>query len=367
MKAWMNRFALCAQVVLSVVTGALATSLCFVWLGDSSTNNAAACLTAGVLFMLALVVHELGHGVCARLLGMTVWAVNIAGLEFHAQRRGWKVRWSRGGRRQLAGFVLAFPQFGQPMRKQIIGMCLGGPVGNMAFAILFGAVGWLWRQPMGSLSLAFSVMNAGFALINLVPHQGAIASDGLRLLTWLRGVDEAGPNLAYTRVMSRSLAGQTANQLPEDELASLEQQPTPMPLVALWYRLKADQNRGDWPSAVSRSAQFNALTAALDPARRMMLTELVATLRTELAFSEVMLTGDGTGLVDDLLPANAAWTSPWLLPRCQALCASLRGDQERCARLLEVSRRKAENAIDQALWQSETLLRGYVAATSGNS
>lgn len=162
--------------------------------------------------------------------------------------------------------------------------------------------------------------------------------------------------------MSRSLSGQTADQLPEDELAILEAQASPMPLVALWYRLKADQNRRDWARAVSRSVQFDLLVAAFDPASRAALPDLLATLRTELAFSQAMLTGDETGLTDDLLPASAAWVAPWLLPRCQALRASLRGDHAHCTHLLKLSERSAENAIDRALWRSEALLRGYIAS-----
>lgn len=367
MKPWINGLALCAQIALGVATGVVVTVLCSAWLGNSSESTGVAFLLVWPLLLLALVAHELGHLVCARLVGMTVWAINIAGLEFYAQRRGWKVRWSRIRRRQIGGFVLAFPQFGQPMRRQMIGLSLGGPAGNIAIAVLLGVIGWaLLPRAVGFLSLALCSVNAGFALINLVPHQGTMPTDGLRLITWLSGVDEASPHLAFTRLMSRSLAGQTADQLPENELTTLEQQALPMPLVALWYRLKADQNRNNWARAVSRSTQFDVLAETLGPSGRAMLTELLATLRTELAFSKAMLTGDRTELADDLLPADAAWTAPWLLPRCQALSASLQGDQARCVQLLEVSKRSAEKAIDPALWQSEALLRRYIEAIAGD-
>lgn len=128
----------------------------------------------------------------------------------------------------------------------------------------------------------------------------------------------------------------------------------------MWYRLKADQNRGDWASADSRREQFESLEQALVPALKTVLFEMLAILRAELAFSRAMLTGDSTELDKSTLPAKVAWASPWLQLRCQALAASLCGDKTRCAELLEVSRRKAENSIDRALWSSEALMRKYI-------
>lgn len=362
MKPWMNRIASITQGVLMMATTLLAWSYCLTWLGGSSPRIGAALLTVWLLAFLAIVVHELGHYAGARLTGMTVWLINIAGVEAHAQRRGWRIRWSRIKRRGIAGYVLAFPLLDLPMRPQMLTLILGGPIANFVAAVSFGGLGWaLLPRPEANLAFAFSVVSLAMSLISLVPHQGAMSSDGLKLITWLKGVSEDSPGLVHTRLISRSIAGQTANEVPENELIALEQQAAPMPLVALWYRLKSDQNRGDWTSAVMRSEQFEVLAQALDPALKTILAELLKTLEVELAFSRAILTGDGSGLADDEVRYKALWTSPWLRPRCQALHARLRGDATLSTKLLQVSERFAENSIDRALARSESLLRRYVA------
>ena len=359
----MNRFAFYLQFVLSAAYGAITMFLCMTGLGGSLSNIGVAFVLVLFNMLLALVVHELGHYAGARLRGMTVSEINIAGVEFHAQRHGWRVRW--GGRikyRGVLGYVRTYPVHGLPIRPQKICSILGGPVGNLIAAAVSGVLGWmLWPGPVGGLSCAFAVVNTGMALTNLVPHQGALPSDGLQLLAWLRRPNEHASSFAYMRLMSRSLAGQTADEVPEDDLVALEQQSAPMRLVAEWIRLKADQNRGAWAQAVARGAQIDVLARPFDPQE-----EMLATLRTELAFSQAMLTRNGAGLVDDLLPDRAAWTSPWLRPRYQALSAALQGDHARCVQLLSVSKRWAENSIDREVPRSEAVLRGYVVATFGD-
>jgi len=362
-KPWINRLAFYTQIVLTFVSALVATILILGWLQRSRSDDGQMLWILCLLYLQALVVHELGHYVAARLCGMTVWQCNVAGLEFKAQRRGWRVRRSGLGRLKIGGYVLAFPTLDRPMRPQILGMTVGGPAANLIIALACGLIGWaLLFRPAAGLWFAMAAINASFGLINLVPHQGVMASDGLKLLTWLRGVDENAPSLAHTRLISRSIAGQTADELPESDLAAMEQLPVPMSLAALWYRLKADQNRGDWAQAITRGEQLKILSQTLTPAQITAFAETLATIRTELAFSQAMLSQDGSALTDDLLSPRAAWSAPWLQLRCHALSSALQGDRSSCEELLDISRRKAEKSIDRALPRSEALLRGYVLA-----
>ncbi|BDU22457.1 M50 family metallopeptidase [Dyella sp. GSA-30] len=364
MKPRINKLARGVRVTLSVAAGAIAFYLACM---DKGTPEAAIPFI-WLFIWLSLVVHELGHAAGARLYGMTVLRMNISGLEFHMQRRGWRMRQSRIPHRHIGGFVQAIPLFGQPARPQLISLTLGGPLGNLVMTLLCGIGGWLLLpRHTASLALSFAAVNLGSALVNLVPYQGAMASDGLTLLRLLRGLEENAPSRVHMRLISRSFAGQTADQLPEDEVALLERQPAPMPLVALWYRLKADQNRGHWASVDSRRIAFDAQEQAMTPAQKTAISDLLVILRTEFAFSRAMLTGDSAELAKDTIPAKLAWSLPWLQPRCQALIAALQGDSKRCTELLETSRRKAENSIDKAVWSSESLLRTYIAAVDESS
>jgi hypothetical protein len=359
MNRWINKLAQAARGTLSLAMGVATFYLACLGTG---------AFGAGILLMwlfiwLSLILHELGHVAGARIYGMTVWRVNISGLEFHAQHRGWRVRLAGFPYRRVGGFVQAFPLFGRPVRPQIISLTLGGPLGNLAVAIFCGACGWLLLPERAAfLSLSFAAANLGSALINLVPHEGTLPSDGLTFIRLLRGIDEQTPGHVHARLISRSIAGQTADQLPESEISMLEQQPAPIQLIALWYRLKADQNRGDWASVDSRRTELAALELTLVPTQKAALSDLSATLRAEFAFSHAMLTEDGDDLAKDALPTKLAAALPWLQPRCDALIAALQGDKARCTELLKISQHHAEKSIDKALWSSEAVLRGYITA-----
>lgn len=362
MNRWPNKIAGYVGGALMFGCGVVAWTLCTSWFGGRSPNPAMGAALVCLLILPSVLVHELGHYAGARLAGMTVLIVNVLGLELHPQRRGWRLRRSRRRLTGISGYVLASPSLSRPMRPQMLVLIAGGPAANFLIAAACGIVGWLvFPGPEGRLLLAFATLNAGFCVVNLIPRQTPMPSDGLSLYTWLRGVDENAPDLAFTRILARSIAGQTADEIAGDELAALDSLPAQFPIIALWFRFKADQNRGDWQAAVAHADTLGALVKALDPAVRTAISEFLALFRMELAFSRAMLTGDGAWLENGRLTPKLLKSSPWLLPRCEALKATLRGDERRCAELLEVSRRHADNSVEAAVGRSEARLREYMA------
>lgn len=338
--------------------------LLMIW-GADNGNPGLGVLCLWPIAVLSVTIHEMGHYVAARVAGMTVLMGNVMGVEFQVARRGWRLRVASLRGRGLSGYVLAIPAWGQPMRKAFLAMMAGGPVAN-----LIVACGFLIAALCGAhasttcLLLATAVHNAGMGVGSLLPRPASSGhtSDGQKLLTWWRRPDESAPGFAHIRLLARSLAGQMAQSLPDDDVSVLEQQPDPMPLVALWYRMKADQNRGLWTTAAAHGTKLDALEQALTPAMMSAIKELRVTMRMELAFSRAVETRDPTILAEPLRIRRAYGSSPWLLPRCRALDASLRGDARECARQLAIAARRADNALDRSTPSSEAALRGYIQA-----
>lgn len=311
-----------------------------------------AIAVAVVFGIVAIWLHEAGHYVGARVMGMRVLRVNATLVDMIPQRRGLRARWR--GVRGLGGFVYALPVPDRPMRPAYLAHIAGGPGANLLVALLCMLTVWLFRETQGiGLLLAFGVINAALGVSNLVPRANAIHNDGYLLLSWIRGVDEQGPALLPTRLASLSVSGVQADALPEAELAEMERQPSPLPLHALWYRIKAAQHRGEWEAAPALKEALETQLALLDPAMRTALHDFIELLRVEIAFSEAMRVRSDAPLRDVAIGRDIAWFAPPLVPRLDALYAASSGDAAVCLRALEQARRYAENEIEASVATSE--------------
>lgn len=363
--AWLTRG---VQLLVMVVASVFGLGYGMAALGDSSDAMPGALLLWGVSYYPAMMVHELGHYLGARLAGMAVLRIQLSAVEILPQRRGFRWRWRPLQKQlQVGGYVLAFADPSRPPRQQIIALAAGGPGLNLAVAAVLALVAWIAPpHGVGWWWMVFAAMNAGLGVANLVPRQGkgGFRSDGLILLHALQHRLEISP---YMRLISLSVFGCTADRLPADDLALLEAQASPMRLVALWYRVKAHQNRGEWLEAASKKTALDDLVPSLDPAQASLLVGLIACIGTEIAFSQAMLSKDASVLTAPLLPPKVAWEMPALWPRCLALRAALAGDIEQCVASLAVSRRMAENAIDRALPASEQMIRASMSEAFGHA
>ena len=324
---------------------------------------AAVALTLAHL-ALALCVHEGGHWLGARWDGLTVLLVRVLAVEIQPMRRGLRVRWSRQKRlRGLGGYVFcadAVPPRGPRARIRMVAL---GPGANLLLAALAALVALLCidSPPAFGIALGMASSNLSMGLANLVPTLRPMPSDGARLFMAWRGADESGPAFAYARLLALSVAGVPAEALPEADLASLEQQPMPMPLVALSYRLDRTQAVGDWAAATAMQAQLEALLTA-HPQARTECAAVVALLRGELAFSQAMASGRADGLDAVLNNREVAWYSPTLPARCRALQALFSGDEAGAERELEAAVALGANARVRSSHPLQLALAGHVRA-----
>ncbi|NUO75884.1 MAG: hypothetical protein HOQ32_07710 [Lysobacter sp.] len=318
----------------------------------------------------AIAIHEFGHYLGARMSGMTVLAVAVWVVEAVPVVGGWRLqsRSPHATSGEAGGYVLAFPDPERRSRTDTAILLLAGPLLNLCVAVVLAvAVLSLPSSPWQSACLAFALLNfAGFAC-NLLPYRTkSLFTDGLQLLYLRQPRSEMEPVAVAWRLVARSYRGDTAEELPEDELRVLADHADQLPLAYEWYRLKASQNLGQWRHVTEWESAVNRRVAQVSDAALAQLSRaFLPLLRAEIAFSRSMASGDA-GYVEAVgLARDVQREAPHLMPRLRALAAGLRGDATRATRELELSRQAAETSIQVALRRSEARLRAYVQATIG--
>lgn len=312
------------------------------------------------LVAMAVFLHEGGHYLGARLSGMKVLVMRVMAVECFPRRGRWLIRWMPRANHRYRGYVYAVPDLDRPMRPQMIWMIVMGPMANaivcMACLLLALTTSTQWLEDAAT---AFAVINGVMAIGNLLPRTGSVNSDGARLLQWWRRQDNQGPEFAYIRLESRSVFGTTADALPESDIHYLENRPMPVPLAAMWYRLKAAQNRADWEGALRVGERFEQMLSTWNHPKSG-LESLIANIRAEVAFSSAMATGKPDTLNESLVTRDVRQLCPHFWPRCLALKAFLDGAEEEAKHLLQRAMDEANRSVDLALAKSEAMLGRHI-------
>lgn len=314
-----------------------------------------------IMLLLATCVHEAGHWLGARLAGMTVLYVQVFGIEIQLHRYGCRVRGWRGfSGLSLLGHVFAVHAPHRPMRAAQLLFVAMGPLLNLLVGVVSLGVGaLLWPSP--NLLLAFATINMTLGLCNLIPTRSRVHSDGFQLLTWWRKPDESKPEFAHARLLALYTAGVAAGQLPAADLAQLDQQPMPMPLIALSLRLSALQAAGDWPATLRLNDEMKALLAA-NPAALKPCAATIALLEQEMRFCQAMAEANAGSLDTLKHHRDVEWYAPILNPRCHALRAALHGDKRLAEQHLGMAQRLAEQSQVRALASFEAVMAAHIRA-----
>jgi len=313
----------------------------------------------GVLFgwMAVIAIHEMGHFIVARWVGMTPYSVGVAGVYSWASSDGWRIRFRRmpAG---AGGFVMSHFDADQPFRQQMLPMLLGGAMANLLCGALLGLVGiGFWWSGAGVYLCALALFSVCVGVANLLPTRGkSIGSDGFQWLQWLRN-DELAPVLALRRLNALSLKGIPAEQLPADCLDALSGIPVVGSALPHWFKLCALRNTGAWADAARIGPEFERAIECLPAATARALSIFVQQMRTEIAFCEAMASEQDKGEICRHIDRSLDWHLPALRPRCRALEAALRGDIERMHAGLRESERKMRKTFDIAYRNSEANLR----------
>jgi hypothetical protein len=313
-----------------------------------------------LLGMLAVAIHECGHFMGAKLGGMIPYQMQIGTFDIKMEMNTFRLRWYKPAIK-VYGYILAFPNTDKPLRGQHLLMVAGGPLANALAALFFGVFTYLLdADDMSWLLAGFALTNLGMGLANLVPTEKVMASDGLQLIRWWRGVDEDAPEYVLHKLNGLAVKGMTADQLPADKVALLRDLPFPMPLVHTWFVLKAHQHRAQWEEAAALAAVLNTQTAELTPEQMKAMKDLLGILQCEIAFSKSVFENKPIDSIDALVTKNIDWLAPCLEPRYSALQSVLKGDSKAALHWLAVAEKLAVRSIDLSLHASEEKLRGVI-------
>lgn len=310
-----------------------------------------------VIWLATVWVHEYGHVLGGRAVGMTPHLMQVGPLLLWKQRWGWRLQWHRK-RRDYGGLTMAFINPDIDYRQQQMVMTIGGPAANLLVAMIMGwGALYIEERDMDGFLWGLAVLNLAMALANLLPKRGTLASDGMLLLDLYKGIDEESPEFLIAHLNGLSVKGTTADKLPVDILAKLESQPAPYPLFQTWYVVKGLQNRNEWAQVVALEPLVEDRISKLSPELEMAMSELAAQMRCEIAFSKVMTGQKLDHTIDQALTMNSDWSNPGLRARCHALMAVRQGNEALARSLLEKSRRSVSRSIDLALHASEASIR----------
>lgn len=319
-----------------------------------------AAIGLALLASLSLFIHEAGHIVAARMAGMHPVEMWLGPVRLLRRRRGWRAVRAPPGESML--MAIAYPSSGRGLRRQLTAFTLGGPLANLVVAAVLCAAALLIGGVAGDVMLGVAAFNAGLGLANLMPFKERLSSDGMLLLDLLKGIDEDAPDWTFARLNGMSLDGITADRLPAELVDRLADADAPMPLIHLWFRLKALQNQGQWAEAVALAPVLEARAAALPEPLQSAMADLVAQLRTEIGFSAAMLGERPEAPLDAGITRLVEQLAPMLRPRCLALQAILDGQHGDARTHIAQARALAEDSFDAALRTSERMIREALEA-----
>ena len=133
------------------------------------------------LSWLAILVHELGHAVVGKLLGMTILRFHVVPLEIRL--RPWSFHLTRQVLGQDLGGAVVFARAPDISRWGRVLLSLAGPLANFASGGILIALAY--RAPGYAPEIVASLIGISltYAIVNLVPFD---TSDGAMILEALR-------------------------------------------------------------------------------------------------------------------------------------------------------------------------------------
>ena len=158
-------------------------------------------------YFLAVIAHEAGHAVAARIARFRIVAFGVWPVSAYREAASWRfVRLGRGGH---AGYVATYPIGIENLRRRFTLTVAGGPLASAvtAVACVMAAVNWGSR---GGVSLVWltGFWSALAAAAGVLPIRGRHAvSDGMRLRILRRGGAEADRVTALQLVSAGSMGG----------------------------------------------------------------------------------------------------------------------------------------------------------------
>jgi hypothetical protein len=319
-------------------------------------------------WLSVLIVHEGGHWWAARRRAMIVTHVVIGPVEILPRRRGVRLRLHRNRQRGVSGYVMAYPDSRRDLRRDLIALALGGPLANLAAAMLLGVLAWGLGHSFGqALCLLQALLHLAAALINLLPRvlNPAMVSDGLSALRAYFNRAEDLPGSTFMAINGLLLRGESVRDLPDALIRRLREEPAPMPVLEDWLAVYAALETEDLDAADAALETVRARIGAYEEPLRQALDHLLLMGRIDCVFARALQRRgdqDIASIQGLALDAREFWYVPHLAPRVRALAAALRGDRAEAYAQLLRSKRLADNSAIASTVANEARMRAYIEA-----
>ncbi|MFZ5824797.1 MAG: site-2 protease family protein [Bacillota bacterium] len=299
--------------------------------------------------LLAVILHEVGHVLFARVGGCRPRLFVIGPLSVKREDGRLQMEWNWSGK-VAGGLVVASPPDDGPIVRPVAILIAGGPLINLLCALLAGSL-YLATEPTPAPSLRlFAGLFAGaslfIALTALNPFHKGLASDGRRLLRFWRGGPPAERDAALFTLTGLIYAGLRPAQWPGRllEQATTLADGTP------------DEAAGQILAFYQALDLENRETAAAHLARAMQLIDLQPpairpAYYLEAAYGSAMLDGDAERAAAYLARGKGGLAiEPYGRLRCEAAVLLAQGQtvqaMERVDRALEMLSHKEKIGTD---------------------
>jgi len=330
----------------------------------SRVQVASLLLLLPVAWLVAVLLHELGHVLAGRRRGFRFYWLAVGPFMWKMEAGRLRFRWNTD-LNTAGGMALCVPPDDHDLRGRFLAFALGGPLGSLvwaaaalgAYALLPPAASAAGQVLAAALAISggISALLAGLTLVPM--HVGGFSSDGARALTMWRDGPGSQLEIAVLSALVRSVAGVRPRELPRPglEAAAALPQETPFKLYVFHYLYLIALDAGHTAQAAHYLREYRARLTGVPAA-------LQANAWLESAFFAAAYEHD--------LPAARAFRgqatptahTPADVPaRVEAALARLAGDADRARAQAQAALRELPKNLDQgsarfyAEWLHDTL------------
>ncbi len=179
-----------------------------------------------VMYFIVVGWHELGHVLAGKLENFTFHSFTVGPFAWKREGDGSiGFHWNRN-LNVSGGVAIMLPEGDDNLAHRFARYAAGGPISSVVLGLLCWGLHEL--LPEGNffklMVLAIGLLSGMIFIATAIPFRsGGFASDGLRVLSLMRGGEDAVADLAVLQAMGVLRSGRSYDQLPIDQFAAMEQ------------------------------------------------------------------------------------------------------------------------------------------------
>jgi hypothetical protein len=350
--------AIVIMLVIGAIFGYLGVNVGKQIASASLSNLALVVICVAILpvFFFVIGFHEAGHAWVGRLVGFDFRMYVVGPFLWEKSSVGWKFKWNRN-LNVAGGMVVCIPTDDYNLLKRFSWYAAGGPLASIVL-VLIAAVGYkalsafinigTTGEVITYLLLLVGILSAFIFIATIIPVRvGGFSSDGLRILTMLRGGDHAKLEAIMLKTVGASMAGlKPANyniiEL-KDALGLAQKLDAPLGLYINYFCYQAymDLNQNDTAEEHLNfyMLQVDNLPESLQGSVWLEAAYFYAVMRRDLQKAETYFSKYAPS---PLIPLAQVYAT-------QSAIAQLKQQPEEALRFANMARKEISNMMDQGV------------------